>query len=425
MAKVFDASSSAVINALAPYLTERIPTATADNLNEVSKIILSSADLQNQFLNVLVNRICRVIITSRLYENPLRSFKKGTEKYGDIIEEIFVNIANAHEYDPLIAESEVYKREIPDVGAVFHKMNSRLFYKTTIQQEDLAKAFVSESGMRSLIAKIVDSLYSGANYDEFLSMKNILSVSKEGFAYIKTDAPSDTTAKNILTNIRSASNLLEFMSDEYNAVGVKNFTPKANQVLMIRADVDAIIDVNALAAVFNLDKAEFQTRKIMVDNFGEGNDDVYAILCDDEFLQVVNNLDKFTEQYNAQGDYWNYFWHVWRTYAASPFSNVIAFTSGTIVQATGVTITTANGTYPKGTNLQMTATIAPTTATAKGVRWTLEGAEADTYISATGMVHLGKGQTTNLTIKATVISKPTLVATKVWNPTTGALSSGT
>ena len=207
-------------------------------------------------------------------------------------------------------------------------------------------------------------------------------------------------AKNILTNIRSASNLLEFMSDEYNAVGVKNFTPKANQVLMIRADVDAIIDVNALAAVFNLDKAEFQTRKIMVDNFGEGNDDVYAILCDDEFLQVVNNLDKFTEQYNAQGDYWNYFWHVWRTYAASPFSNVIAFTSGTIVAATGVTITTANGTYPKGTNLQMTATIAPTTATAKGVRWTLEGAEADTYISATGMVHLGKGQTSNLTIKA-------------------------
>ena len=158
MAKVFDASSSAVINALAPYLSERIPQATAENLNEVSKIILSSADLQNQFLNVLVNRICRVIITSRLYENPLRSFKKGTEKYGDIVEEIFVNIANAHEYDPLIAESEVYKREIPDVGAVFHKMNSRLFYKTTIQQEDLAKAFVSESGMRSLIAKVVDAL---------------------------------------------------------------------------------------------------------------------------------------------------------------------------------------------------------------------------------------------------------------------------
>lgn len=422
MAKIFDATTSAVINAIAPSLSERIPTATAENLADIGQYILNNKSLANQFLNVLVNRIARVIITSRLYENPLAAFKRGTEKYGDIIEEIFVNIANAHEYNPQIAENEVYKRVIPDVGAVFHRTNSQLFYKATIQEESLEKAFTSEQGMRTLIAGIVDSLYSGANYDEFVSMKNIFAESADEMFYIKTDAPSVDNIHNIVTNIKSASNLMEFMSNQYNAAGVMNYTPKSRQVLLIRADIDAIMDVNVLAAAFNMDKAEFMGRKVLVDNFGAENPDVYAVLCDDEFLMVVNTLDKFTEQYNAQGLYWNYFWHVWRVFSRSPFSNCIAFTSGTIVAATSVSITNTSGTYAKGTDLQMTATVAPATATNKNVRWTLEGAEADTYISATGMVHFGTAQTGTLTIKATLVADPTKTDTCTWNPATGALT---
>ena len=422
MAKIFDATTSAVINAIAPSLSERIPTATAENLADIGQYILNNKSLANQFLNVLVNRIARVIITSRLYENPLAAFKKGTEKYGDIIEEVFVNIANAHEYNPQIAENEVYKRVIPDVGAVFHRTNSQLFYKATIQEESLEKAFTSEQGMRTLIAGIVDSLYSGANYDEFVAMKNIFAESADEMFYIKTDAPSVDNIHNIVTNIKSASNLMEFMSNQYNAAGVMNYTPKARQVLLIRADIDAIMDVNVLAAAFNMDKAEFMGRKVLVDNFGAENPDVYAVLCDDEFLMVVNTLDKFTEQYNAQGLYWNYFWHVWRVFSRSPFSNCIAFTSGTIVAATAVSITNASGTYAKGTDLQMTAAVTPATATNKNVRWTLEGAEADTYISATGMVHFGTAQTGTLTIKATLVADPTKTDTCTWNPATGALT---
>lgn len=422
MAKIFDATTSAVINAIAPSLSERIPTATAENLSDIGQYILNNKSLANQFLNVLVNRIARVIITSRLYENPLAAFKRGTEKYGDIIEEIFVNIANAHEYNPQIAENEVYKRVIPDVGAVFHRTNSQLFYKATIQEESLEKAFTSEQGMRTLIAGIVDSLYSGANYDEFVAMKNIFAESADEMFYIKTDAPSVDNIHNIVTNIKSASNLMEFMSNQYNAAGVMNYTPKSRQVLLIRADIDAIMDVNVLAAAFNMDKAEFMGRKVLVDNFGAENPDVYAVLCDDEFLMVVNTLDKFTEQYNAQGLYWNYFWHVWRVFSRSPFSNCIAFTSGTIVAATAVSITNASGTYAKGTDLQMTAAVTPATATNKNVRWTLEGAEADTYISATGMVHFGTAQTGTLTIKATLVADPTKTDTATWNPATGALT---
>ena len=420
MPRIFDASTSAVINAIAQDMTQRIPTATAANLATVSQIILDSKDLTNQFLNALVNRIAAVEIRSRLYANPLAPFRQGTNRYGDLIEDVFVEMANAHEFDPRVAEDELFKREIPNVSTVFHKMNSQLFYKQTISNEQLAKAFQTEDGMRQLIAKIVDAMYSGANYDEFLSMKNVFSAARTGFAYIKTATPSASTSDAIVMNIKAASNLLLFASDLYNAVGVKNFTPRENQVLFLRADVEAIIDVATLARAFNMDKAEFMGRTVLVDDFGANMDNVYAILADDSLLITRINLDKFTEQYNAQGLSWNYFYHIWRTYAASPYSNAIAFTTADLVAATGVTVSAPTGSGAVGTDVLMTATVAPSTTTAQAVRWELvpaSGTQLDsgTYITSTGYLRIGAHQTTDFAVKATVISTPTVYDTLSWS----------
>lgn len=413
MGVILDATNAQIVNAVRSEMVMfggRIPEATASNIRDIGDIIRGNLQVANEFLSVLVNRIARVMITSRLYENPLASFKKGTERYGDIIEEIFVNIANANEYDPQIASREVYKREIPNIDAMYHKMNSQLFYKVTIQDDSLAKAFTSENGFRTLIAGIVDSLYSGANFDEFLSMKELFAANKPYFAYVKTDAPTVATAHNIVTNIKATSNVLTFMSDKYNRFGVKNFTSRDRQVLLIRADVDALIDVNVLASAFNMNKAEFMGRRIVVDDFGTGMEDVYAVLCDETFLIVVNNLDRFTEQYNAQGLYWNYFWHVWRTYAVSPFANAIAFTSGAITEGTALVITPEAPEAPQGANIQLNATVTPLGAS-QSVRFTAEGMNGGSYITASGFLHVGEEQSGNITVTATATAKPTLTKT--------------
>lgn len=413
MGVILDATNAQIINAVRSEMVMfggRIPEATASNIRDIGNIIRGNLQVANEFLSVLVNRIARVMITSRLYENPLVSFKKGTERYGDVIEEIFVNIANANEYDPQIASREVYKREIPNVDAMYHKMNSQLFYKATIQDDSLTKAFVNENGFRTLIAGIVDSLYSGANFDEFLSMKELFAANKPYFAYVKTDAPTVATAHNIVTNIKATSNILTFMSDKYNRFGVKNFTPRDRQVLLIRADVDALIDVNVLASAFNMNKAEFMGRRVVVDDFGTGMEDVYAVLCDETFLIVVNNLDRFTEQYNAQGLYWNYFWHVWRTYAVSPFANAIAFTSGAITDGTAVVITPSAPEAPQGANIQLSATVTPLGAS-QSVRFTAEGMNGGSYITASGFLHVGEEQDGDITVTATATAKPTLTKT--------------
>ena len=52
---------------------------------------------------------------------------------------------------------------------------------------------------------------------------------------------------------------------------------------------------------------------------------VKAVLVDKEWFQVYDNNNKMTETYVASGQYWNYFYNVWKTVSSSPFSNAIVF----------------------------------------------------------------------------------------------------
>ena len=271
--------------------------------------------------------------------------------------------------------------------------------------------------MQSLIARIVDSLYSGANYDEFEQMKNVFSAARHGFFYIHTASPSKTTIEDITTQIKASSNLLPFMSENYNATGVLTFTPKNRQILLVRTDVDAVMDVSSLAVAFNMDKREFMGRKILVDNFGAGNEDVYAILCDEEFLLVRENNVKFTEQFNAQGIFWNYFLHRWETFSASPFAACVAFTTATIVPVTAIEIDQVGQTLAAGQDMLLTATITPLNATTDTVKWSVDSTDKDsgTYITAGGYLRIGAHQTADVIITAKAMGGNNVVASAKWS----------
>lgn len=382
----------------------RVPEATQDTLKQVGNAILSSFDLQNAFLNALVNRIALVLINSKMFYNPLRVFKKGTIEYGEIVEEIFVNIAKAHVYDPVVAEQEVFKREIPDVDAIFHKMNYKNFYKVTIQNEDLRQAFLSSQGISDLIARIVDSLYSGANYDEFLIMKNMIvdAVKNGRMATVTIPEATAENAKSIITTIKSVSNALEFPSTAYNAQGVLTYTPKDRQVLILDTKFDAINDVEVLASAFNMDKAEFMGRRVLIDNFADLTG-VPAVLVDESWWMVFDMQINFTEIYNAQGLYWNYFYHVWKLFSESPYSNAVVFTSNPN-SVTSVTVSPESANVAKGSTQQMTATVVTTGYAPKTVNWSVTGAQTPTSrISNTGLLTVATNEP-NDTLTVTAVS---------------------
>lgn len=406
-----------------------VPKADANDVESVrtiGAIIMDYPALQNEFLNALVNRIGRVMLTSKMYSNPIAFFKKGVLEYGESIEEIFVNIAKVQEFNPEIAEQEVFKRVVPDVRAAFHIMNYQKFYKATVTQEQLKQAFLSWDGVTDLIARIVDSMYTGANYDEFLVMKYLLARHiLDGRVYpVTVPTVNAENAKAIVTTVKGVSNKLTFMNSEYNPAAVRTFTEKTDQYMIVNSVFDATMDVNVLASAFNMDKAEFLGHRVLIDGFGDldvarlgeifAGDPTYnepsqdeltalnaipAVIVDKDWFMVFDMLTQFTEQYNGQGLYWNYFYHVWKTFSVSPFANSVLFVPGT-PSVTSVTVSPTTASVPKGGSVSLSCVVVTEYFAPQTVVWSSNA--ADVKVSAAGVVTVDADATsTTATITAT------------------------
>lgn len=416
-----------------------VPKADANDVESVrtiGAIIMDYPALQNEFLNALVNRIGRVMLTSKMYSNPIAFFKKGVLEYGESIEEIFVNIAKVQEFNPEIAEQEVFKRVVPDVRAAFHIMNYQKFYKATVTQEQLKQAFLSWDGVTDLIARIVDSMYTGANYDEFLVMKYLLARHiLDGRVYpVTVPTVNAENAKAIVTTVKGVSNKLTFMNSDYNPAAVRTFTEKTDQYMIVNSVFDATMDVNVLASAFNMDKAEFLGHRVLIDGFGDldvarlgeifAGDPTYnepsqdeltalnaipAVIVDKDWFMVFDMLTQFTEQYNGQGLYWNYFYHVWKTFSVSPFANSVLFVPGT-PSVTSVTVSPTTASVPKGGSVALSCVVVTEYFAPQTVVWTSNA--ADVKVSAAGVVTVDADATsTTATITATSAFDDTKKAT--------------
>ena len=128
-------------NSASPTYQSYVPLANIDNVAEVGAGIQLLSTVQNEFIAALVERIGKVVIHNKIMNNPLKFFKKGKMETGRTIEEVFVDIAEEHLYDPDLAETEVFKREIPDVKTLFHEVNRKGFYKKTVQDTSSQQAF--------------------------------------------------------------------------------------------------------------------------------------------------------------------------------------------------------------------------------------------------------------------------------------------
>ena len=321
------------------------------DIPRVGEVLYGYPAMANQFINALVNRIALVRVKSATFNNAYAELKKGYLEFGETVEEVFVSIAKAREFNVDKAEKREFKRTLPDVRTAFHTMNFKSQYPITIQDEDLRQAFKSANGVQDLIAKIIDSVYVASEYDEYLLMKYLLiKAITHGKMYPVSIGSGDL--KECGSKFRGMSNQLTFMSDKYNADGVTTCTPKDDQYIFMDSMFNADYDVNVLASAFNMGKAEFQGKLKLIDDWTSFDNDrfdviidnsecmeritddelalmknVKAVLLDEEWFQVYDNLNKMTETYVASGQYWNYFYNVWKTVSSSPFSNAVVFVS--------------------------------------------------------------------------------------------------
>lgn len=409
------------------------------SLHNIGEYIMSYEPYMNAYINALVNRIARVIVTSRVWKDKWAVFEMGKLDYGETVEEIFVNIAKPHSYDPAKAETQVFKREIPDVRAAFHSMNYQKFYKVTISNEQLRQAFLSYYDMNELIARIVDSLYTGMNLDVFLTKKYMLAREAiNGGIYTVVTKPisgDGADPDDAIAKYRQYTNNLEFLKTLYNTAGVRNSTPISDQVIIVPNEAEATLGVKVLAAAFNLSEVDYISKRIPVDSFEFdaddeerlaelfANDDTYKPFTDEEkkalrmisavklakdWFMCFDDFEQFTENYNGEGAYWQYFFHVWKTFSVSPFANAVLFTSQ-VSKITAVTVSPTMANVAQGTSIVMTAEVAGTGLFEKTVEWSVNGAEAlasGTHIDGTsGVLRVARDEKEGNVLTVTAMAK--------------------
>lgn len=400
---------NAIRNSSSDLFQQYVPLANADNISEVGAGILINQAVQNEFVTSLVDRIGLVIVRKVGLQNPLKKFKKGTMLQGRTIEEIYTDLCKAAKYDPDDAETTLFKRTIPNVKVLFHERNRQDYYAQTVQDSSLQTAFISMGNFESFITSVINAIYNSAEVDEFLNMKLLIDnyYAKGLFKVVPVTAPTDaTSATAFIKTLRSTATkmTLPFGSRDYNALAVHTKSEPNGLHLFIDANLQAEIDVDVLAKAFNMDKTDFVGNITVIDNFASSG--LVAVLVDESWFMVYDNLQKLETVRNAKGLYWNYFYHVWQTLSVSRFANAVAFVSGTVKPITSVIVDPTIVEIKAGKSFEFTAYVRQTDSNDYPVAWSISADDSGsialgTAIDTDGKLTLGATQTGQIRVKAT------------------------
>lgn len=342
------------LNASSDY-QQRVSDVTKTGTARVFKDLFAPANtmLMNQFMDILVNRVAMTKMRSRLFENPLREFFGEELRYGSYIQEIALKWIKAHSYHDDVEDLLSVHR--PDGAVAYYSIDRQDKYPISVNADELRRAAEADAAgndysLNELINNITQVPYNSANYDEYQIMKEQLRLYEERWGFFKEQVPAvvdKASAEALLIAARKYATLLRFPSALYNGARIPDlptFAAPDELMLIIGADAMAHADVQALAAAYNMDKADVPYRIVTLDYLPiEG---AQALITTRDLFIAHDNMRSMTSFFNPSNLTTNYFYHVWQTIAVSPFAPAVLLTTetGTSVPTVTVTLSTLTAT---------------------------------------------------------------------------------
>ena len=326
---------------------QRIPDPTVSGIKSTMDALFQPMNAQffNQFMDILVNRIGFTYVRQQAYKNPLAVFKGSKLTYGSTIQEIAPKWIKAHSYED--DNETLLKLHRPEAEVWYHSQNRRDQYPISVNVDELRTAFVNEYGLNNLVASVMQAPRNADEYDEFCIMKQLIAEydSKWGFyrEHLSAAPHDDQTGKELLTKLQTLGGKVQFPSARYSGTDIPVFSKPEELVLIVTPETQASLNVNTLAALFNVDLAKVSYRTVLIDEFPI--DGAVALLTTEDFFVCSDTLYNTTSFWNPQTLTTNYYLNHWGVYSVSPFVPAILFTTDdatvtpTVTQAvTGLTL---------------------------------------------------------------------------------------
>ena len=259
----------------------------------------------NDFVGLL-KKVVYTAVWSKTFNSPLAQLEGERMPLGQFVEEAYINPIKARGFDINDFAGLLQKYEA-QVATEYLTVNSDLQYCVTITREKLRNAFTSWANLEEFITGMTNALYNGAYITRYNQTKGLpLAAFKAGAIKYEviTNPTNETTAKNLIRKMRADYSKMQIPSTAYNAwqdvkgegaFALKTWTDPQDIVVLISADVEALVDVEVLAAAFNMSKADFLGRVIVVDDFSQYADDgttavdgsmIKAMICDRAWFRI-------------------------------------------------------------------------------------------------------------------------------------------
>lgn len=366
-------SGSSIYHQYIPIIDENTSIST------LAEPILTVPAVANDFMSMLVNRIVYTQFETKLYNNPLKILEGERIPLGYAGQEIFTNRAKGRKYNVNDFAGLLQKYEA-DTKVQYMTLNSDLQYPVTVTRHDLKKAFTSWADLDRFIDQLSNSLYNGAYIDEFRFTKNLVgSAYSYGGVRVQTVSAisSEATAKAFVKAARNLFLGFQVPSTSYNAWAqaggygdpITTWSNPEDIVILIRNDVRTELDVDVLAAAFNMDKTTLLGNMLAVDNFNVIDDDgvkrfdgsaILAMIADKSWFRIKQQDMYLDEFYNANNRTWQYYLNVTKMYQYSLFANaVVLATSNPTITVTDLKFVDTLVETTVGTNKEEAVIVTP------------------------------------------------------------------
>lgn len=342
-----------VVNSVVEQATGKKELTVADNQGLVSlgNAILSSQDLTDNFLNTLVMRIGKTIVSYRQYRNTFNSLMMDDFEWGNILQKIKVSMPQAVTDESYGLENgksvDHYKVSKPVATQKLFTTNAPYAYYITIQRAHLKEAFTSENSMGAFISAI----YGEVNNAIELGLENLgrnclgnyvaeihgsgreINLLKE---YNEKTSATLTSASCLFDNgflryavgrIKNISKKFTSMTQIYNDGTETRHTPLEMQKLFVLSDFETALETQVEYGAFHeqyvslngFEEIPFwQSINTPMDlKVSKASDNtetnvkgLVAVLFDHDSMGMFKHEeDVLTTPVNASGMYYNTYWH--------------------------------------------------------------------------------------------------------------------
>ena len=346
---------------------EDIDVVDTASLVALGDSVLSSTTNTEAFLNTLVQRIGKTIISYRPYSSKLTLLDVGDMEFGQIMQKTKTQMPIAIQddtYNLVDGESlDMYVVSKPEVHQKLFVKRTPLAFMKTFQTKPLKEAFLSAEAMGNFVASIFGEIRNAielsqenlgrltmANYMANASAQQIYDLVT---MYNATHSDTVTAGEKALQNesflryalqvMKNVAYGMETMSELYNDGTEQRHTPRELQRIASIIQFRSALETNVEYAAFNESYVKltsdiivpyWQAAKSPLDievTDEEGNEktieNVVAFIHDRDALGTYRREEEvLTTPVNARGRYYNTYYHIDNLYFNDYSENGVVFT---------------------------------------------------------------------------------------------------